>query len=174
MAGVLQRLLTDGVQRVMNEGVENQLIAGGELGRVQRQRRLQGRGGLPGPLDQMVLALCGTGQVRSKPSATDMRDHTGIAGYRARAGDGIRHGDAGASRAIAQLRLRSRVGGGAVLPGHGADYRRDHRQAFPAANAAVAERFSADEQRRSWQVAMKAIELLKNDQTRGFRIEISG
>ena len=112
----------DGVQRVMNEGVENQLGC-----RWRTGARSATSGGFKGavdflPLDQMVLALGSLVEVREQDQARPMRDHRHCR-YRARAGDGERHRDGGtAERAIcavaAPVPRRRR---GAVLPGHGAD-----------------------------------------------------
>ena len=169
MAGVYNAA-ADGVQRVMNEGVENQLVP------VENWGAFSDSGGFKGavdflPLDMMVLALRQLVEVREQ-TKRDLRDHRHCR-YRARAG--MASATATAERLkgqFAQLRLRSRVG----------DVARFCRDMVRITGEIIAKHFQpqtllllSDFQQTSGadpQVAMKAIELLKNDQTRGFRIEI--
>ena len=161
----------DGVQRVMNEGVENQLVP------VENWGAFSDSGGFKGavdflPLDQMVLALKQLVEVREQ-TKRDLYEITGIADIVR--GQGMASATATAERLkgqFAQLRLRSRVG----------EVARFCRDMVRITGEIIAKHFQpqtllllSDFQQTSGadpQVAMKAIELLKNDQTRGFRIEI--
>ena len=144
----------------MNEGVENQLRwrtgARSATAAAQGARWTSAAG-----YDGLALRQLRRGAEQTK---RDLHEITGIADIVR--GQGMASATATAERLkgqFAQLR-RSRRRGGAVLPGHGADYGEIIAK-HPAANAAVAERFSADDRRRS-AGCHEGNRLLKNDQTR--------
>ena len=161
----------DGVQRVMNEGVENQLVP------VENWGAFSDSGGFKGavdflPLDQMVLALKQLVEVREQ-TKRDLYEITGIADIVR--GQGMASATATAERLkgqFAQLRLRSRVG----------EVARFCRDMVRITGEIIAKHFDpqtllllSDYQQTTGadpNTAMQAIALLKNDQTRGFRIEI--
>jgi hypothetical protein len=161
----------DGVQRVFNEGVENQLIA------VENWAAMVEGGGFKGavdflPLDMFVIALKQLSEVREQ-TKRDLYEITGISDIVR--GQGAATATATAERLkgqFAQLRLRSRV----------QDVARFCRDMVRITGEIIAKHFQpqtllllSDYQQTtgaSPEMAMQAIQLLKNDQTRGFRIEI--
>ena len=161
----------DGIQRVMNEGVENQLVP------VENWGAFSEGGGFKGavdflPLDMMVIALRQLVEVREQ-TKRDLYEITGIADIVR--GQGMASATATAERLkgqFAQLRLRARVG----------EVARFCRDMVRITGELIAKHFQpqtllllSDYQQTSGAdptMAMQAIQLLKNDQTRGFRIEI--
>lgn len=161
----------DGVQRIFNEGMENQLVPIDDFGSFAE------RGGFKGavdflPLDQFVVALKQLMEVREQ-TKRDLYEITGIADIIR--GQGAATATATAERLkgqFAQLRLRSRVG----------DVARFCRDMVRITGEIICKHFQpqtllllSDYQQTTGatpETAMAAIQLLKNDQTRGFRIEI--
>jgi hypothetical protein len=161
----------DGVQRVFNEGMENQLVPIDDFGSFAE------RGGFKGavdflPLDQFVVALKQLMEVREQ-TKRDLYEITGIADIIR--GQGAASATATAERLkgqFAQLRLRSRVG----------DVARFCRDMVRITGEIICKHFQpqtllllSDYQQTTGatpETAMAAIQLLKNDQARGFRIEI--
>jgi len=161
----------DGVQRIFNEGAENSMIP------VENWGTFSERGGFKGavdfmPLEPMVIALRQLIEVRSQ-TKQDLYEITGISDIVR--GQGMASATATAERLkgqFAQLRLRSRVG----------DVARFCRDMVRITGEIVAKHFQpetlfllSDYQQTIGATpdqAMAAIQLLKNDQARGFRIEI--
>jgi hypothetical protein len=161
----------DGVQRIFNEGAENSMIP------VENWGAFSERGGFKGavdfmPLEPMVIALRQLIEVRSQ-TKQDLYEITGISDIVR--GQGMASATATAERLkgqFAQLRLRSRVG----------DVARFCRDMVRITGEIVAKHFQpetllllSDYQQTigaTPEQAMAAIQLLKNDQARGFRIEI--
>lgn len=161
----------DGVQRVFNEGVENQLIP------VDNWGAFSEKGGFKGavdflPLESMVVALKQLVDVREQ-TKQDLYEITGIADIIR--GQGQASETATAQRLkgqFAQLRLRSRVG----------EVARFCRDMVRITGEIIAKHFQpqtllllSDYQQTlgaTPEQAMAAIQLLKNDQARGFRMEI--
>lgn len=161
----------DGVQRVMNEGVENQLIP------VENWSSFAEKGGFKGavdflPIEQAVVALKQLLEAREQ-TKQDLYEITGIADIVR--GQGQASETATAQRIkgqFAQIRLRSRVG----------EVARFCRDMVRITGEIVCKHFQpqtlmllSDYQQTQGadpQTAMQAIALLKNDQARGFRIEI--
>ena len=162
---------SDGVQRVMNEGVENQLIP------VENWGSFSEKGGFQGavaflPIEQAVVALKQLLEAREQ-TKQDLYEITGIADIVR--GQGQASETATAQRIkgqFAQLRLRSRVG----------EVARFCRDMVRITGEIIAKHFQpqtllllSDYQQTLGATpdqAMAAIQLLKNDQARGFRIEI--
>lgn len=160
-----------GVERVMNEGVENQLIP------VENWGSFTERGGFKGavdflPLEPQVIAMKQLVEVREQ-TKRDLYEITGIADIVR--GQGMASATATAERIkgqFAQLRLRSRV----------AEVARFCRDQVRITGEIIAKHFRPDtllllsDYQQTMgadpQMAMAAIQLLKNDQARGFRIEI--
>lgn len=161
----------DGVQRIFNEGVENQMVP------VENWGAFSERGGFKGavdfmPLEPMVIALKQLLEVR-QATKEDLYEITGISDIVR--GQGMASATATAERLkgqFAQLRLRSRVG----------DVARFCRDMVRITGEIICKHFQpetllllSDYQQTMGadpQTAMAAIQLLKNDQARGFRIEI--
>jgi hypothetical protein len=161
----------DGVQRVFNEGVENQAVP------VENWGAFTEGGGFKGamdflPLDMFVVALKQLVEVREQ-TKRDLYEITGISDIVR--GQGMASATATAERLkgqFAQLRLRSRVG----------DVARFCRDMVRITGEIIAKHFQpqtllmlSDYQQTTGatpETAIQAIQLLKNDQTRGFRIEI--
>jgi len=161
----------DGVQRVFNEGVENQAVP------VENWGAFTEGGGFKGamdflPLDMFVVALKQLVEVREQ-TKRDLYEITGISDIVR--GQGMASATATAERLkgqFAQLRLRSRIG----------DVARFCRDMVRITGEIIAKHFQpqtllllSDYQQTQGatpEMAMKAIQLLKHDQTRGFRIEI--
>lgn len=161
----------DGVQRVFNEGVENQLIPVEDWTAFQSGKGFEGAMSLL-PLDTMVIALKQLVEVR-EATKQDLYEITGIADIVR--GQGAASATATAERLkgqFAQLRLRDRVQGVA----------RFCRDMVRITGEIIAKHFQpqtllllSDYQQTvgaTPDVAMQAIQLLKNDQLRGFRVEI--
>jgi hypothetical protein len=161
----------DGVQRVFNEGVENQAVP------VENWGAFTEGGGFKGaldflPLDMFVIALKQLVEVREQ-TKRDLYEITGISDIVR--GQGMASATATAERLkgqFAQLRLRSRI----------QDVARFCRDMVRITGEIIAKHFQpqtllllSDYQQTTGatpETAMQAIQLLKNDQTRGFRIEI--
>jgi hypothetical protein len=161
----------DGVQRVFNEGVENQAVP------VENWGAFTEGGGFKGamdflPLDMFVVALKQLVEVREQ-TKRDLYEITGISDIVR--GQGMASATATAERLkgqFAQLRLRSRI----------QDVARFCRDMVRITGEIIAKHFQpqtllllSDYQQTTGatpETAMQAIQLLKNDQTRGFRIEI--
>jgi hypothetical protein len=161
----------DGVQRVFNEGVENQAVP------VENWGAFTEGGGFKGamdflPLEMFVVAMKQLVEVREQ-TKRDLYEITGISDIVR--GQGMANATATAERLkgqFAQLRLRSRV----------QDVARFCRDMVRITGEIVAKHFQpqtllllSDYQQTTGatpDMAMKAIQLLKHDQTRGFRIEI--
>ena len=161
----------EGIQRVFNEGVENQLVP------VENYGAFSEKGGFRGgvdflPLDMFVIALKQLVEVREQ-TKRDLYEITGISDIVR--GQGMASATATAERLkgqFAQLRLRSRIG----------DVARFCRDMVRITGEIIAKHFQpqtllllSDYQQTQGatpEMAMQAIGLLKQDQTRGFRIEI--
>jgi len=161
----------DGVQRIFNEGVENQLIP------IDNMMSFAQAGGFKGavdflPLEPMVIALRELIMARTQ-TKQDLYEITGIADIVR--GQGAATATATAERLkgqFAQLRLRDRVNAVA----------RFCRDMVRITGEIIARKFQpqtllllSDYQQTAGatpETAMQAIALLKNDLTRGFRIEI--
>lgn len=161
----------EGVQRVMNEGIENQLIP------VINWSNFQTNGGFKGavdflPLEMMVQALQSMVEVR-EATKRDLYEITGISDIVR--GQGMASATATAERIkgqFAQLRLRDRV----------EDVARFCRDMVRMTGEVICKHFQpqtlmmmSDYQNVTGatpELAMQAISLLKNDQSRGFRIDI--
>jgi hypothetical protein len=161
----------NGLERLLSEGHENKLIP------VEGMAMFQQSGGMKGaiewlPLESMVVAL---GQLTEAREVTkrDLYEITGIADIVR--GQGAATATATAERLkgqFAQLRLRDRVGRVA----------RFCRDQVRITGEIIAKHFQpqtllllSDYQQTtgaSPEMAMQAIQLLKNDQLRGFRVEI--
>lgn len=161
----------DGVQRIFNEGVDNQLIP------VAQWNNFQTGGGFKGavdflPLDTMTQALAQLVEVR-EANKRDLYEITGISDIVR--GQGMASATATAERIkgqFAQLRLRDRV----------QDVARFCRDMVRMTGELICKHFQpetllllSDYQNTTGadpQTAQQAIALLKNDQARGFRIDI--
>lgn len=161
----------NGVQRIFDEGVENSLIA------IDNWGSFSEKGGFKGavdflPLEPMVIALKQLLEVRQQ-TKEDLYEITGISDIVR--GQGMASATATAERLkgqFAQLRLRSRVG----------DVARFCRDMVRITGELICKHFQpetllllSDYQQTMGadpQLAMAAIQLLKNDQARGFRMEI--
>jgi hypothetical protein len=161
----------DGVQRVFDEGVENQLIPIAQWGAFSE------RGGFRGsvdfvPIEPMAKVLAQLIEVRDA-TKRDVYEITGISDIIR--GQGAATATATAERLkgqFATLRLRDRVQAVAVFV----------RGMVRITGELIAEHFSpetllamsdyAQTTTPDPQLAMQAIALLKNDQARGFRIDI--
>lgn len=161
----------NGVERLLQEGHENKLIP------VEGMAMFQQSGGMKGaiewlPLESMVIALRELTEAR-EATKRDLYEITGIADIVR--GQGAATATATAERLkgqFAQLRLRDRVGRVA----------RFCRDQVRITGEIIAKHFQpqtllmlSDYQQTTGatpELAMAAIQLLKNDQTRGFRIEI--
>lgn len=161
----------DGVQRIFNEGAENTLIP------IENFGSFSEKGGFKGavdfmPLEPMVIALKQLMDVREQ-TKRDLYEITGISDIVR--GQGMASATATAERLkgqFAQLRLRSRVG----------DVARFCRDMVRITGEIICKHFQpetllmlSDYQQTMGadpQMAMAAIQLLKNDQARGFRMEI--
>ena len=161
----------DGVQRVFQEGIENQAVP------IENWGAFTEGGGFKGamdflPLDMFVIALKQLAETREM-TKRDLYEITGISDIVR--GQGMASATATAERLkgqFAQLRLRSRV----------QDVARFCRDMVRITGEIIAKHFQpqtllllSDYQQTmgaSPEMAMQAIQLLKNDQTRGFRIEI--
>lgn len=161
----------DGVQRVFNEGVENQLIP------VAQWASFQTGGGFKGavdflPLDTMAQALAQLVEVRES-TKRDLYEITGISDIVR--GQGMASATATAERIkgqFAQLRLRDRVN----------EVARFCRDMVRITGELICKHFQpetllmiSDYQNSTGatpEIAQAAIALLKNDQSRGFRIDI--
>jgi hypothetical protein len=161
----------DEIQRLFQEGHENKLIG------IPQWSAFAQSGGFKGavdwlPLESMVVALRELAETRER-TKQDLYEITGIADIVR--GQGAATATATAERLkgqFAQLRLRDRVGNVA----------RFCRDMVRITGELIAKHFQpqtllllSDYQQTTGatpELAMQAIELLKNDQTRGFRIEI--
>ena len=161
----------DGVQRVFNEGVDNQLIP------VANWAAFAQGGGFKGavdfmPIDTMAQALTQLSEVK-EATKRDLYEITGISDIVR--GQGMASATATAERIkgqFAQLRLRDRV----------QDVARFCRDMVRMSGELICKHFEpqtllllSDYQNSagaSPELAMQAIGLLKNDQVRGFRIDI--
>lgn len=161
----------DGVQRVFNEGVDNQLIP------VANWAAFATGGGFKGavdfmPIDTMAAALAQLSEVK-EATKRDLYEITGISDIVR--GQGMASATATAERIkgqFAQLRLRDRV----------QDVARFCRDMVRMSGEIICKHFEpqtllllSDYQNSagaSPELAMQAIGLLKNDQVRGFRIDI--
>lgn len=161
----------DGVQRVFNEGVDNQLIP------VANWAAFAQGGGFKGavdflPLDTMAQALSNLSEVK-EATKRDLYEITGISDIVR--GQGMASATATAERIkgqFAQLRLRDRV----------QDVARFCRDMVRMTGELICKHFEpqtlmllSDYQNStgaSPELAQAAIALLKNDQVRGFRIDI--
>lgn len=161
----------DGVQRVFNEGIENELIP------VAQWNSFQTGGGFKGavdflPLDTMAQALAQLVEVR-EATKRDLYEITGISDIVR--GQGMASATATAERIkgqFAQLRLRDRVN----------EVARFCRDMVRITGEIICKHFQpetllmmSDFQNSTGatpELAQAAIALLKNDQARGFRIDI--
>lgn len=161
----------DSVERLFQEGHENKLIG------IQSWGNFSQQGGFKGavdwlPLESMVIALRQLVEVREQ-TKVDLYEITGISDIVR--GQGMASATATAERLkgqFAQLRLRDRV----------QQVARFCRDMVRITGEIIAKHFQpqtllllSDYQQTtgaSPEMAMQAIALLKNDQTRGFRIEI--